>query len=169
MLELNINDKNIIVNMEELKYVSSIFGDLMRKVENLFLFLQFGVKDSYLYYKRNSNAKSVLAIQVSNGNFRDQENYMINFSKCLRNNNVIISEEDMHCNVGFQAEVKSSKRAMMIANYLAKDIVKFFEQMEYTLWLNNQTNLEMEILIPLKIWRRENIVERILRKIEKRG
>ena len=171
MMELTINENNIINNIEDINVAGLVFKNLMHKLERLFLFFKFELKDTYLYYKRSSDSKSILAIQVSNGDYKNTENYMINFSECLSSTQ--INKEMIRCHVGFQADAKSSQRAIKIANYLAKDIVIFFEDIELCLNKENLVEQEIEMLIPLNILKKNNIIDGVLKRIrcmnEKRG
>lgn len=93
-------------------------------------------------YQRFSNANSVLAIKLIEGENSDKENYMfIGTTTSYRN-------KKPYCDVFMHADAKSAQEALELSRYASRKIVDFFEKTEKDLVDKNITDSEFTISIP---------------------
>lgn len=130
IVEFNINEKN--------------FKEMVEIVNDAFQRLSINPNGMSIYYQRNSNGTSILAIKVTQGDDSDTDNYMIN--GC----NVNYYSNDLTCDVYLHANAKSAQKASNLASYISRYIVTFFEKVERDLLDKKLIDLEMSLRMPLK-------------------
>lgn len=121
-----------------------------------------------IYYQRNNDATSILAIQVVKGDNKDITNYMINGSKAWK------QKETVYCDVYMHANKKCSEKAMKISNLISCFIVEFFEAFEKELLKTNNFDISLSIEIPLidkkeETQKEDNCIKKIIKRIMKKG
>lgn len=113
------------------------------KIINTFKQINLSTNEMSIYYERQSNGSSILAIKLSQGDDYDEKNYMLN--GCLTE----YYDNEVLCDIGFHANAKVSKYAMQIANKNSKDIVLFFKKIEKEIFDKGLSNIEISIRIML--------------------
>lgn len=143
-METDITLSNNYLSLED---ISDINIDNFIKIKEIILkafkIAKINPDNKNIYYQRQSNGSSILAIKVENGLDDDLSNYMINGSV------VNYYRDRLSCDVYLHADSKSAQKSLDIARLITKDIVKFFEETEEELLLKSQTNSEFSIRIPL--------------------
>lgn len=94
-------------------------------------------------YQRFSNANSVLAIKLLEGENTDKGNYM------FIGTSTSYSNGKPYCDVFMHADAKCAEEAMELSRYASRKIVNFFEETEKDLVDKNITDSEFAISIPL--------------------
>ncbi len=100
-------------------------------------------ENKYIYYQRNENGTSILAIQITDGEYTDLSNFMINGST------VNYYSDDISCDVYLHADAKSSQNSLVLARLISRPIVEFFEELERELLLKDMCNISFSLRIPL--------------------
>ena len=106
---------------------------------------KLGINLNYksIYYQRNTDKTSILAIKLSNGDDFDSTLYM--FNGC----DAMYFDGTNTCDVYLHANKKVGQEAMQMANIMSRDIVEFFDTIEGELILKGLSNSELFIKIPL--------------------
>ena len=123
--------------------LNECFLELTRTIKNCYQQMGINSKTMHLEYQRYSDAKSVLAIKLTDGKNDDKENYMFVGSSANKHSNKI------YCDVFMHADAKSAMRATQMSNMISRKIVNFFEKTEETLDKNGMSDLEFSVNIPL--------------------
>ena len=140
----------------------SIFRDIIEKIINCMKMLGIRTDDKSVYYQRNANKTSILAIKVGNGEDGDVANFM--FNGC----DATDYARYMSCDVYLHADKKVGQASMEIANMISNDIVEFFNTMEGELALKGLSYTELFLRIPLESEQKEknnNNENRLLRMV----
>lgn len=140
----------------------SIFRDIIEKIINCMKMLGIKTDDKSVYYQRNANKTSILAIKVGNGEDGDVANFM--FNGC----DATDYARYMSCDVYLHADKKVGQASMEIANMISNDIVEFFNTMEGELALKGLSYTELFLRIPLESEQKEknnNNENRLLRMV----
>lgn len=146
----------------------SIFRDIIEKISNCMKMLGIKTDDKSVYYQRNANKTSILAIKVGNGEDGDVANFM--FNGC----DATDYARYMSCDVYLHADKKVGQVSMEIANMISNDIVEFFNTMEGELALKGLSDTELFLRIPLESEQKvknnnnENRLLRMVRNIFKK-
>ena len=147
---------------------SELFDDITSKITKVMESLGINLEGKSIYYQRNADKTSILAIKVTDGKDEDYENYM--FNGCDAN----YYRPGMSCDVYLHANAKSGQVSMAIANMISQDIVDFFDTLEGELAINGLRESECSIRIPLvptvkkEETKKETKGLRFIRKIFKR-
>lgn len=162
--KFNISNCNGLIVLESININAQEFYKIIEIVKFSLRNLGITPEGLKLYYQRNFDATSILAIQVTHGDHNNMNNYMINGCKSWRH------ECNVNCDVYMHSEAKSAQKSMKLANLISQDIVNFFEKTEQELLKSNNFDLSFSLMIPLDIEAKKeensikNIVKRILKK-----
>lgn len=142
-------DKFSISNCIELIDLTNInneeFYKIIEIVASTFERININPKDKKIYYQRNSDATSILAIQVMDGSDSDINNYLFNGCEaCIYGSNV-------NCDVYIHSKAKSGQNSSKLVNLISRDIIQFFEKTEEELLKNNNFNLSLSLMMPIDI------------------
>lgn len=105
--------------------------------------LNINLEGKSVYYQRNSNKISILAIKLADGDDQDVSNYMFNGGDARS------FEHFNSCDVFLHADAKVGQKAMNIANMISRNIVEFFNKMEKYYLDNGMVDTEVSFRIPL--------------------
>lgn len=119
------------------------FNKILERIRVVFKELHISVNDKTIYYERFADKTSILAIKLSNGDDFDSTLYM--FNGCDASS----FEKYSSCDVYLHADKKVAQSALKIANLMSRDIVKFFEEIEEELLLNNQKDSSFSLRMPI--------------------
>lgn len=161
----NVENSTELSVVNEINIDESIFTDMIDTISNAMNRLGIKLDGKSIYYQRNANKTSILAVKLCNGDDNDTNNYMINGCDATYFNG------HGSCDVYLHANKKVGQAAMNMANMVSSDIVSFFDTIEGELALNGLTESELFIRIPLGIKEeqvkdnKENRVLRFVRKI----
>ena len=98
----------------------------------------------YVYYQRQNDKNSILAIKVTQGDNNDKRNYM--FTGC----NPSYYDNEVLCDIYMHADAKSAQRTIELSRIISKDITNFFKEIEQNIYENNELEKELSIIIPIK-------------------
>ena len=166
-----MNFKKIDVsNCKELTDLSSVdinIQEFYRIIEIIKLALKsigVNLEGMQVYYQRNVDTTSILAIKVSQGKDSDIDNYMFNGCKAWKHGS------NVSCDVYMQSEAKSAQKSMKLANLISRDIVDFFDEIENDLLKNNKFDLSLSLIMPLDIKKEkeENNIKKLVKRILKK-
>lgn len=156
--EININNNQLI----SLEYINKLeFYKIIETIQNSLTKIGIDTEGMKVYYQREIDATSILAIQVSKGSYKDINNYMI--TGCKTHYHGI----DAECDIYMHSKSKSAQKSSELAFLITKDIVDFFEKIENELLRENNFYLPLAIMIPLdkEIIKEENNIKKLLKKI----
>ena len=124
-MELNKIDMNSINETKDLENIDINEFDRIKEVLKEAL-KRTGInpESMKMFYQRNEDATSVLALQVTSGLDSDVANYMINGCKAWNHGTSV------NCDVYLHAEAKSAQKSVRLASLITKDVVSFFENVE---------------------------------------
>lgn len=105
--------------------------------------LNVSLNGKSLYYQRNSNRISLLAIKLTNGDDQDVSNYMFNGADARS------FEHFKQCDVFLHADAKIGQLSIKIANMISKSIVAFFNKMETFYFENGMEDIDISFRLPL--------------------
>lgn len=139
---INMNNINGVMDLENIDI------EEFNKIREVFKFnldkLGINVEDMKMFYQRNEDATSVLAVQVTKGLDNDVSNYMINGCKAWNHGSSV------NCDVYLHAEAKSAQKSVRLASLITKDVVSFFENVENGLLKSNNFDLSFSIMMPIE-------------------
>lgn len=133
--ELSVDDTLDIDN--------EIFKSIVDKISYCLKKLDVSLEDKSVYYQRNANKTSILAIKVCNGDDSDTTNFM--FNGC----DATDYAKYMSCDVYLHADKKVGQVSMSIANMISHDIVDFFSAIEGELAIKGLSDSELFVRISL--------------------
>lgn len=141
----NINQVENALTLNEFSIEIDInhFINIRNLVYQTFKKAKINPENKHIYYQRNENGTSILAIQVTDGEYTDLSNFMINGST------VNYYKDDISCDVYLHADAKSSKNSLELAREISHSIVEFFEDLEREFLLKKLTNSSFSLRIPL--------------------
>lgn len=162
--KFNISNCNVLIDLENIDINVQEFYKISEIVKLYLINIGVNLKELQLYYQRNLDATSVLAIQVTHGEYNDMNNYMIVGCKTWRHGS------NVNCDVEMHSEAKSAKKSLQLAKLISRDVVGFFEKVEKELLKNNNFDLSLSLMMPLDIKKEkeENNMKKLLRIILKK-
>lgn len=126
--------------------------------------LKINTNDLIIYYERQENGTSILAIKVEQGHDEDIANYMFNGSS------VNYYHDKISCDVYLHAEAPAAQKSVKIAGLISRDIVNFFEELETELLLKKLSNCSFSLKIPLQeneLKKENNVLKKVFQNIFK--
>lgn len=142
----NNKNSNIKKNIDQYLYEEN-FNELINSVQEIFCIANINLSNSHIYYERKSNKTSMLAIKITEGNNQDKENYV--FFGC----SAFPRTNDVDCDVYIHADAKSNRSTnkFLSSSNHGRVITTFFEKLEKQLLKDKNSDLELSLIIPLKI------------------
>lgn len=157
-----------IINSNELIEVDNInikeFYKIIEIVKVSLIKIGVNPEGMKIYYQRNFDATSILAIQVTNGLDNDISNYMFNGCRTWRHGS------NVRCDVHMHSESKSAQKSIKLANLITEDVVNFFEKIEKRLLKSDNFDLSLSFMMPIDIKKEKEeknikkLVKRVLKK-----
>lgn len=139
----NVEESRELSVIDTLGIDSEIFKSIVDKISYCLKKLNVNLEGKSVYYQRNMNKTSILAIKVSNGDDCDVTNFM--FNGCDANEYA----RYMSCDVYLHADKKVGQVSMNISNMISSDIVDFFNTIEGELAMKGLSDSELFVKIPL--------------------
>ncbi len=121
-----------------------IFSNILDKIRICMMELGISLEGKSVYYQRNADRTSILAIKLCNGSDSDTTNFMFNGCDARE------FYKYASCDVFLHADGKISGRAVNVANRISNDIVEFFNTIEGELVLKELYDSEFFVSIPLE-------------------
>ena len=158
----NVEGSTSLSVIDTIDIDSEIFEDIIDKITRCMMKLNIKLDNKSIYYQRNANKTSILAIKVGNGEDGDVANFM--FNGC----DATDYARYMSCDVYLHADKKVGQDSMEIANMISNDIVEFFNTLEGELAIKGLSDTELFLRIPLESEQKEknnNNENRLLRMV----
>ena len=158
----NVENSTELAVINNIDLDEVIFRDIVDKIANCMKMLGISPDNKSVYYQRNANKTSVLAIKIGNGEDGDVANFM--FNGC----DATDYARYMSCDVYLHADKKVGQASMKIANMISNDIVEFFNTLEGELAIKGLSDTELFLRIPLesdKKEKKDNNGNRLLRMV----
>lgn len=161
--KFNINNCNELISIENINIDTQEFYKIIKIVKLSLRKIGVNPNGLQLYYQRNLDATSILAIQVTHGDNCDIKNYMLNGCKSWK------QDSSINCDIYIHSDAKSAQKSMKLSNLISRDIIDFFEKSEKMLLKNNNFDLPLSFMIPLDIKKEkeENSIKKLIKKILK--
>jgi len=172
--KIEITETTALTDIKNININTKAFDKIIEIIKIAFNKTSIDTDEMQIYYQRNSDATSILAIQVEKGDNKDMTNYMINGSKAWSNG------ETVYCDVYMHSNKKSSQKSMQLANLISSFIVEFFEEFEQELLKTNNFDISLSIAIPLSdkkeynslkqenVQQKDNYIKKLLKRIIKK-
>ena len=139
-----VEESKELAFLDTLDINEEIFFNIVKKLVACMRKLGINLNNKSIYYQRNTDKTSILAVKVSQGEDSDVANFMFNGCDARE------YARYMSCDVYLHADAKSGQQSMGIANMMSRDIVDFFNTIEGELALKGLSDNELFIRIPLE-------------------
>ena len=156
----NVEGSTSLSVIDTIDIDSEIFEDIIDKITRCMMKLNIKLDNKSIYYQRNANKTSVLAIKVGNGSDNDIANFM--FTGCDAN----YFKDSLSCDVYLHADKKVGQVSMSIANMISSDIVDFFNTVEGELVIKGLSETELFVRIPLGVQTKKKEDSKFLRLVK---
>ena len=160
----DISNCKELIKAENIDFDTHAFYKITEIVKTTLIRLGINPEGMKIYYERNCDTTSILAIKVTKGSDNNINNYMFNGCKAWRHGS------NVNCDVSMHAEAKSAQTSMKLANLISRDIVSFFEKIEKELLKTNNFDLSLSLIMPLetKEKKEQKGVKQLLKSIFKK-
>ena len=156
----NVEDSTSLSVIDNIDIDSEIFESIIDKITKCMISLNIKLDNKSVYYQRNANRTSILAIKLSNGSDNDIANFM--FNGCDAN----YFKDSLSCDVYLHADKKVGQVSMNIANMISSDIVDFFNNIEGELAVKGLCDTELFVRIPLGVQTKKKEDSKFLRLVK---
>ena len=142
--DLNFNESESLATLSNTDFDTTPFYRIIEVIKIGLKKININPKDLYVYYQRQFDGTSILAIQLIRGDCLDTKNFMFNGCQVFYYGDVL------NCDVYLHANAKCAQNANKLSGLISHDIVSFFESVENDLLKKNLKDVSIAINMPIE-------------------